>query len=95
MSDKQNKEIKEKKIILNDKYRTSFRCKFSKEGIESFCKLLSTNFGFDLYNDTDWQGLDSEVPADLRAIIKLLNSAQIDNEKMGLFIPFEFIENHQ
>jgi len=77
------------KFKLNDKYGTEFKCKFSQEAIEEFCHLLSTNFGFDLYADTDWQGLDSEVPADLRAIVKLLNSAQIDNEKMGLFIPFK------
>ena len=102
---KRNKMKKKKKLKsfykykLSDKYRTEFKCKFKKEAIEAFCGLLSSNFGFDLYTSTDfdlytstdWQGLESEVPADLKAIIRLLNNAEIDNEKCGLFIPFEFI----
>ena len=81
------------KLKLNDKHRSEFECKFSKEVIERFCHLLSTNFGFDLYENTDWQGLDSEVPADLRAIVRLLNSASIDKDRDGLFIPFSYIAN--
>lgn len=84
-----------KRVRLSDKHKTTFKSKFNQEAIEAFCGLLSTQFGFDLHENTNQNGLDSEVPADLRAIINLLNKSEVDNERMGLFIPFEYIKKEK